>query len=105
MYRTILSLLFLSAAACFGQNFFSCTAGANPPLVRAEGIAERTGDITLNCTGGQPNAVITGNLVFFLSVNITNHILPDGTADPILTVNGAPANVTGRVTANNALTF
>ncbi len=105
MYRTFFSLFFLSSIASFGQNFLNCTAAANPPLVRLEGIAERTGDVTFSCTGGQPNAVITGNLVIFLSVNVTNHVLPDGGADVILTVNGAPANVAGRVTAANAVTF
>jgi hypothetical protein len=34
---------------------FSCTANAGvPPVVRAEGITELTGDVILNCTGGQP---------------------------------------------------
>jgi hypothetical protein len=32
---------------------FQCVANAGvPPLMRAEGITELTGDIVLNCTGG-----------------------------------------------------
>src|SRR5579872_5811929 len=64
--------LFLLASA-FAQNL-TCNAAAQPPLVRQEGLAERTGDIVLTCAGGTPGAQITGNLTLFLSVNITNRI-------------------------------
>ena len=37
----------ISNAAIFG-----CTETAVPPVVKGEGIAERTGDILLNCAGG-----------------------------------------------------
>ena len=63
------------------------------------------GDVLFSCSGGQPNSTVTGNLVFFLSVNVTNKVLPDGAADVLLTVNGAPANVRGQVTGVNAISF
>src|SRR5579862_4792834 len=79
--------LFLVASA-FAQNL-TCNAAAQPPLVRQEGLAERTGDIALTCAGGTPGAQITGNLTLFLSVNITNRL-------------GAGKTVTGIVfTADN----
>jgi uncharacterized protein (TIGR03437 family) len=74
-------------------------------LVRLEGITERTGDVLFSCSGGQPGAQITGNLTLFLSVNVSNKTAADGTADVLLTINGAPANVPPRVTSINAITF
>ena len=108
MHRGLLTclLLSLSSAAAFSQTtIMTCVASANPPLVRAEGLAERTGDVVYSCSGGPANSTLTGNLVLFLSVNITNRLLPDGTADVVLTVNGAPANVPARITGANAVSF
>ncbi len=51
-----------------------CLAVSAAPVVHTEGVSELVGDITANCQGGQPNAVTTGNLTIFLSVNITNRI-------------------------------
>ena len=83
--RYLLALTLASATGLFGQSAtLSCQATANPPLVRAEGITERTGDINLNCFNGQPNAVITGNLNIFLNVAITNRLLANGTSDAVL---------------------
>jgi uncharacterized protein (TIGR03437 family) len=104
MYRS-LSLLILFASGVYAQSVINCVASANPPVVRAEGIAERTGDVAFSCSGGQPNSTITGNLVLFLSVNVTNKVAVDGTADVILTVNNVPANVPARVTGANQVTW
>lgn len=69
----------------FAQNpILTCAASANPPVVRGEGIAERMGDILLNCAGGQPAASITGTLTIFLSVPISNRVLADGTAPDVI---------------------
>ena len=70
-----LFFLFLTTSA-FAQNL-TCNAAAQPPLVRTEGITERTGDIVLTCSGGIPGAQITGNFTIFLSVNITNRLASD----------------------------
>jgi uncharacterized protein (TIGR03437 family) len=65
--------------------------------VRAEGIAERVGDIVLSCSGGKPATVVTGNLTFFLNVNVTNKLASGVLTDVLLTIDtGAgpvPANV------------
>jgi uncharacterized protein (TIGR03437 family) len=80
-------------SAAWGQSILSCRASANPPVVRAEGVSERTGDIALDCSGGQPNQQITGNLTIFLNVNVTNRIAADGTADVFLSLdNGSGFN-------------
>ncbi len=57
-----------------------CVANAGvPPLVRAEGLAELVGDVTLNCQGGIPSqagAIIPAtNIRVFLNTNITSRIL------------------------------
>jgi uncharacterized protein (TIGR03437 family) len=41
--------------------------------VRAEGIAERVGDIRMACTGA-PNGTLTGNFTFILSATVTNRL-------------------------------
>src|SRR5437868_3485288 len=51
-----------------------CQATSTPLQVRAEGLAERLGDIELRCSGGTPAAVFTGNLSLFFPVSVTNRI-------------------------------
>src|SRR5882724_11934090 len=73
--------LFLCLALTLGIAHLShaanltCSQTAVPPVVKGEGIAERTGDILFNCSGGAPGTVVTGNLSIFLTVNITNHVV------------------------------
>src|SRR5262249_49375043 len=43
------------------------------PVVRSEGLAERVGDILLNCTGGA-NTTINGNFTFIFSSSVTNRL-------------------------------
>jgi hypothetical protein len=57
-----------------------CQANASvPPLVRAEGLTELVGDVTLICTGGIPTQagaiVPQTNIRVFLNTNITSRIL------------------------------
>jgi len=66
-----------------GSPSFQCTANAAvPPIVRAEGLTELVGDLTLNCTGGTPT--ITGaniplsNVTIFLNTNVTSRIIGSG---------------------------
>jgi uncharacterized protein (TIGR03437 family) len=86
-----------------------CTPSAVPPIVRSEGIAERTGDILLDCASGTPGAIVKGNLTVFLNVSVTNKLLANNTTDVLLTVDtGAgpvPANVAAQPYAPNAVVF
>ncbi|HTS48677.1 MAG TPA: IPT/TIG domain-containing protein [Bryobacteraceae bacterium] len=103
-----LFFLFLVTSA-FAQNL-TCNAAAQPPLVRKEGLAERTGDIALTCAGGTPGAKITGNLTLFLSVNITNRLGAGNTVTGIVFTadNGSgpqAINTPGILTAPSTLVY
>ena len=86
-----------------------CVPSAVPPVVRSEGVAERMGDILLDCSGGTPFAVVAGNLTVFLSVNVTNKLASNNFTDVQLTVDlgagPAPANVSAQPYAPNAVVF
>ena len=58
-----------------------------PPLVRAEGIAERVGDIVIACTGPAGREV-TGNLLVSLNTTISNRETGSSTLDVPLTISG-----------------
>lgn len=62
----------------------SCGVSGVPTLVRSEGVAERLGDIILNCTG-PAGRTISGNLTVSLNTTITNR-LSSGKIDAALTV-------------------
>lgn len=81
-----------------------CVSSAAPALVRAEGVTERLGDIVLNCSG-TPGASVSGNLMVFLGVNVTNRISESGVADAILTVDPGAGPIAGVVSGANALVF
>ena len=97
-WSLVLALVMLTAAvasADLNVPAFQCVANAGvPPIVRAEGIAELTGDLVLNCTGGLPAQFAHGpqtvggpagsvigplavpqvNVQVFLNTNITSRI-------------------------------
>jgi uncharacterized protein (TIGR03437 family) len=104
----IFSCLFFAVTAADAQTL-SCAATAAPPLVAGEGIAERTGDIVLNCTGGSPGGTVSGNLTVFLSVNVTNHLSAANTVDVILTFNNGSGpqvvNVPATLSGSNTISF
>ena len=81
LFYSLFSLFLVTSA--FAQNL-TCNAAAQPPLVRQEGLTERTGDIELTCAGGVPNAQVTGNLTLFLSVNITNRLASGNTVTGVI---------------------
>ena len=87
----------------------TCSQTAVPPVVKGEGIAERTGDILFNCSGGAPGAVVTGNLSIFLTVNITNRVVGNTVSGVDFTVDtGAgpvPVDVPGTITAPGTLMY
>jgi uncharacterized protein (TIGR03437 family) len=86
-----------------------CQTSAVPIVVRGEGASERLGDVQLQCFGGQPNAVVSGNLTVFISVNFTNRVNALGEADALITIdNGAgpiQANVAPRYLNTNSLVW
>lgn len=86
--RVLVSLLLVNSAA-FGQAAILCQTSSVPATARAEGLAEQTGDIVLNCQGGPPNGTVTANFNFFFNTEITNRQLADATLDAILRIDRA----------------
>src|SRR5258708_7224909 len=76
----------LLGCAANAQSTLACNTLSVPPIVRWEGITERTGDIVLNCSGGSPGALTTLNLSIFLTVNITNRVSGITVTDVVFTV-------------------
>ena len=71
----LLTLLSFVICCCYAQTtptFNRCLVSSVPTQVRAEGLTERTGDIILQCSSSTPGATITGNLIVYLPVNVTN---------------------------------
>ena len=69
----------------------TCVAGSAPKQVRVEGVAELTGDVILNCTGGAPTPfgqpVPLANIRIALSSPITTRSLNKaGVAEAMLTI-------------------
>src|SRR5580693_3387157 len=91
------------------QTILTCSESTVPPVVKGEGIAERTGDLVLACSGGAPGAMVTGNLSIFLSVNITNRVIGNTAAGINFTIdNGSgpqPVNTPGTITAPGTLMY
>lgn len=109
----VVCIFSMLCAAVSAQSFspLNCIATAVPALVRAEGLAERVGDILLNCSGGTPNGIVRGDIrVISFSGNITNKLTPGTSAlDAVLTVNTGSGEVatgaTAQLRANNQFDF
>jgi len=81
----LLAVIAMTAAVVNAQQFgeidpFACVATAGvPPIVRAEGLAEMTGDILLTCRGGIPTiqnaAVPKVNVRVFYNTFVTSKVL------------------------------
>jgi len=101
-----------------------CVANAAvPPQIRAEGLTELVGDVTLNCTGGVPTqagaVVPASNVTIFLNTNITSRILstsngtwseailmidePHSTANPNVPLLACGDSNTNEVGSNNGV--
>ncbi|HWQ52921.1 MAG TPA: hypothetical protein VN442_04500 [Bryobacteraceae bacterium] len=104
----LILLLFISTSIALPQSSqLTCTASAVPTLVRTEGVVERVGDILLQCSGGSPGTVVSGNLTLFLPVNITNRIDADSVALQVALTVQAGATTTpfsGRI-SNQSISF
>lgn len=101
----LLAVMVVATGIASAQVFnpLSCTANAGvPPLLRAEGIAEEVGQVTINCIGGVPTAasaaIPTVNVQIFLSTNLTSRLLNSsaGYSEAMLLVDepGSPGNPT-----------
>lgn len=96
------AILLAPGAALWAQGVSpACVTTAVPPLIRAEGVAERLGDITLNCSGS-PGQQISGNLTIFINAPITNRILSTGALDLLLTVDSGTGPVLTTIPATPA---
>ncbi|MFN7937464.1 MAG: hypothetical protein U0R19_29320 [Bryobacteraceae bacterium] len=66
----------------------TCSTTAQPLTVRAEGLAEQTGDVVISCTGGQAPALGTAlpqvNISVTLTTNITSRLLNDPITEALL---------------------
>jgi len=109
----LVCLLPLAVMIAAGQPIspLNCVATAVPGLVRMEGLAERVGDVVLNCTGGTPHGMVQGDLrVISYGGNITNRLNSATNAiDAVLTadVGFGPASTgaTARLVGNNQFDF
>jgi uncharacterized protein (TIGR03437 family) len=104
--------VFLTAGGnlAHAQEGLLCTPSAAPLQVRYEGITEEVGNILLTCSGGIPSFVVTGNLTFFLNVNITNKLAANNTlTDVLLTIDTGsgptPVTVPAQPFGTNAVAF
>ena len=109
VFRLFALLLFVLIPG-YSETTLTCVPRTAAFLVRAEGIAERTGDIVLNCSGGVPGSTVTGNLAFFLNVNVTNKLAANNTfTDVFLTVDTGsgpvPVNITPEPDGPFGVTF
>ncbi|MGI8988633.1 MAG: hypothetical protein ACR2I2_03480 [Bryobacteraceae bacterium] len=109
-----LAVAFGAATTASAQNFNCVASVANPPLLRAEGLTELTGDVVLGCSGG-PTTPIQVNVQVFLNTNVTSRLLANGLTEALLLVNdptGVPnAQVLGQniyqgtLVASNSVAF
>jgi uncharacterized protein (TIGR03437 family) len=105
----VFSLLGSAVDLANAQTTLTCNTLSGTPIVRWEGITERTGDIVLNCSGGSPGVVITANLSISLTVNITNRVSNSTVTDVVFTVDTGsgpqPVNVPGTIASPNTLVY
>lgn len=99
-----------SVTGVSGPGPFSCTAAAGvPPLLRAEGYTELTGDLVLTCTGGIAGQSASVNLQVFLNTNITSRRIGGDQTEALLIVDEATSPVLYRgqtvLNTENALTW
>jgi uncharacterized protein (TIGR03437 family) len=92
----------------YGQTPTTCAVSAAPLVVDSEGLAERLGDIILQCTG-TPGTAVTAEINVNLPITITNRVNASGySTDANLSINmgngNVPSGVSGRVT-NQTISF
>jgi len=86
------------------NNQFTCATNVSSvPVLRAEGLTEQTGDITITCTGGNPVAIgsqiPTVNITVILAAQITSRLLSGNVSEALLLIDEpgstSPAPVAG----------
>jgi uncharacterized protein (TIGR03437 family) len=109
MNRCFGIVLFIAfSLGTYAQIPTTCVVSGAPVVVHSEGLAERIGEIVLQCSG-TPGAAVTATLNIFLPVSITNRINAGGySTDASLSVNtgtgNVPSGVSGLV-ANQSISF
>jgi uncharacterized protein (TIGR03437 family) len=103
------ALLLLAPGNGFAQlGSPSCNITAVAPVIHAEGLAERLGDLVITCVG-TPNAEVTGNLAVILNTTVANRVSSTGVPDIVLTedrgTGAALVNVSPQVIGNNQVAF
>jgi hypothetical protein len=86
-----------------------CAVYGTPRQVRAEGVAERVGDIVLQCSFGNSPTTLSSSLTVYLTAAVTNPVDGNGVArDAVLLADSgggfAPTGVSNTV-AGSSLTF
>ncbi|MGI8988155.1 MAG: beta strand repeat-containing protein, partial [Bryobacteraceae bacterium] len=103
----------IPASAQFSNSFNCAASVAGPPVLRAEGLAELTGDVVLTCSGGPPVGTTTVNVQIFLNTSVTSRLLNGNASEAVLLVNEPPPNAQafgvnifqGSLVAFNSLAF
>lgn len=96
-----LTIAFLVSSFAFSQTTsgLNCAGTSVTPILHAEGVAERLGDIVLTCTSGTPGNIVGGNLTIFLNTPVTNKLTADGNLDVVLTVDNGSGPISAGVPA------
>lgn len=107
---TVLTGALIFASHVAGQDSpIVCQVASAALQVRAEGKAERVGDITINCTGGTAGSTARTNVAVALNREITNPILNGVLRDVTLSIGEGndlrPANVVATTTGASSFSF
>ncbi|HEY6340876.1 MAG TPA: IPT/TIG domain-containing protein [Bryobacteraceae bacterium] len=82
-FRSILFLTLSGWAGVVLAQPITCVTSAVPPIVRAEGLAERIGDIEIDCTDS-PNDTLTLNFAVLTNTTISNRLSAGNTLTGIV---------------------
>ena len=93
LFAVLAAIALLPGVANAQENIVTCSAFAATPLIRAEGIAELVGDITLTCTSSLVDTAddeFEVNVDLFTSAFVTNNRSSgsgDDITDAVLVIN------------------
>jgi len=107
-FNGFLALIILAAGVVMPSNaasgLITCTPTGESPLLRGEGLAERVGDILINCTGGDPRTVNFLSLTLVANANITSRLVgPDRDELEALLLIDEP--LPGKLNTSNGVTY